>query len=99
MTTNPTRYDALDAIGPEPLANKAARLAVNEPPPHAALIAQIAAALSQLEKLGIDVQMPATFNGGGVRTDSGTIAFERYDDGARLGEIAWSAADEAWVVA
>lgn len=58
------------------------------------LIARIASALNRLEVLDINVQMPATFNGGGVRTDAGTLTFEHYDGPRPIATIEW--ADDAW---
>ena len=58
------------------------------------LITGIATALNRLDALDIDVQMPATFNAGGVRTDAGTLTFEHYDEGRRIAVITW--ANNTW---
>ena len=54
------------------------------------LIAEIATALNRLEALDINVQMPATFNAGGMRTDAGTLTFEHYDGPRPIAEITWN---------
>lgn len=57
------------------------------------LIDGITSALNRLEALDINVQMPAVFNGLGVRTDAGTLAFEHYDGGP-VTTVTWNG--DAW---
>lgn len=59
----------------------------------AALIDGVTSALNRLEALDINVQMPATFNGLGARTDAGTLAFEHYEGGT-VTTVTWTG--DAW---
>lgn len=62
----------------------------------AELITSVAQALDELERLGVDVEMPAQVNAAGARLDAGTITFEYYETGEELGLITWDS--ENWVV-